>query len=214
MLKALVFDFDGLILDTETPEFLAWSDIYQRHGVSLDPAAWGVGVGTWDAFDPVTHLEGLTGRPVTAEELRREQRERCLALIAAEQPLPGVRELLDGARERGLKLAVASSSGREWVEGHLRALGLLDRFQCVRTRDDVARVKPDPELYLAAAACLGVEPGECVAFEDSPNGARAALAAGMRLAVIPNGITRDLAFPEGGERFASLLECRLDELLA
>jgi len=212
-IRALVFDFDGTILDTETPEFSSWRDLYTRFGATLEPAVWGVGVGTWDAFDPHAHLEGLTGRALDRAELTLEHRARVLGLIEAEVPLPGVVALLEEARTAGLRLAVASSSERAWVSGWLERHDLAGNFECLRTRDDVTRVKPDPELFLAAAECLGLPPAECVAFEDSPNGMKAALAAGMRVVAVPNAVTRDLAMPEGVLLVSSLAEQPLALLL-
>lgn len=195
--RALVFDFDGTILDTETPEFLGWCGIYERHGVSLEPAAWGAGVGTWDAFDPVAHLEGRCGARLDGAALRAEHRAGVLAAIELERPLPGVVELLEEARAAGLGLAVASSSDRAWVTRWLERHGLLGAFSCLSTRDDVVRVKPDPELYLRALECLGLPAGDCAAVEDSPNGMRAALTAGLRVVAVPNPVTRDLPRPDG-----------------
>lgn len=211
--RALIWDFDGTILDTETPEFLGWCGIFERHGTRLDPAAWGVGVGTWDAFDPFAHLQSLCGRQLDRASLEAELRAGVLAAIELERPLPGVVELLEEARAAGLSLAVASSSGREWVTRWLERHGLLGAFSCLRTRDDVRKVKPDPELYLAALDCLGLPAADCAAIEDSPNGMRSALAAGLRVVGVPNAVTRDLARPEGVVLVRSLAGVGLADLL-
>jgi putative hydrolase of the HAD superfamily len=129
-------------------------------------------------------------------------------------PLPGVVERLQEAASRGLPLAVASSSGRDWVEGHLGRLGLRDHFAQLRCKEDVPRVKPDPALYRAAAAALGVAPGEALAFEDSPNGTAAARAAGMACVAVPGPMTAGLDFAGAALRMASLAERSLDQILA
>lgn len=213
MIEALIFDFDGTILDTETPEFHAWQTVYARHGATLELADWGRGVGTWDAFDPHAHLEGLTGQSFDTAAFRAEVRERVLEAIHALTPIPGVPEVLEDAKARGLRLAIASSSSRDWVTEHLGRLGLLGAFESLSTRYDVERVKPDPALYLHALAQLGIGPDRALALEDSPNGARAALSAGLRTIVVPNPVTRTLEFPAGVTRLERLGPQALEALL-
>jgi HAD superfamily hydrolase (TIGR01509 family) len=213
VIEALIFDFDGTILDTESPEFDVWASVYARHGATLEIAEWGKGVGTWDAFDPHAHLQTLTGSTLDPHTLRHEVRTRVHETIRALEPIPGVLETLQAARNRGLRLALASSSSHDWVVEHLARLGLLDRFESLSTRYDVERVKPDPGLYLHALAQLGLEPSRALAIEDSPNGARAALAAGIRTVAVPNAVTRTLEFPEGVTRLERLGADELDALL-
>lgn len=213
MIRALIFDFDGTILDTETPEFEVWQGVYARHGVRLELAEWARGIGTWDAFDPHAHLESLSGKSFDRHGLRGEVRERVHETILAQGPIPGVLEVLEHAKARGLRLAVASSSDRDWVEEHLERLGLLAYFESLSTRYDVERVKPDPALYLHALAQLGLEPAQAVAIEDSPNGARAALAAGLKTIIVPNAVTQSLAFPEAAIRLERLDAAALDAML-
>jgi HAD superfamily hydrolase (TIGR01509 family) len=192
MIKAFVFDFDGLILDTEEPVYRSWLEVYQAHGQELPFDRWIQIVGSSTAtFDPKGHLEQRLGRALAQEVLDRRI-ERRTALVRAQPILPGVVELIDSAREAGLRVGVASSSTRQWVNGHLERLGILERFDCVRCRDDVALVKPAPDLYLAVVECLGVAPSEAVAIEDSPNGIAAAKAAGLRCVAVPNVITGGL----------------------
>jgi HAD superfamily hydrolase (TIGR01509 family) len=191
-IKAFVFDFDGLILDTEEPVYRSWLELYQEHGEDLPFDRWVQIVGSSNAaFDPRRHLEARLGRSLTPESLDRRMARRT-QLVLEKAVLPGVIELADAALAAGIKLAVASSSGCEWVDGHLRRLGIRERFACLRCRDDVAAVKPSPDLYLAALGCLGVAPEEAVAVEDSPNGVAAAKAAGMWCVAVPNGITGGL----------------------
>jgi HAD superfamily hydrolase (TIGR01509 family) len=211
-IQALIFDFDGTILDTETPEFQAWTEFYFEHDQTLDVQLWGKGVGTWGAFDPIEHLEQLTGKHFDRHEIHTRIRPRVLELIYASHLLPGVLETFDQARDLGLRLGLASSSGNEWIYGWLKHFEIRNRFEVVKTKDDVKTVKPDPELYLAAARDLNLEPFACAAIEDSPNGSIAALAAGMYTIAVPNKITQYLEFP-GGVYQISSLEIPLKTLL-
>ncbi len=192
-LRAVVFDFDGTILDTETPEWEGYSGLYRRHGLELPLSLWQERIGTHGGPDP---WEPFLGHP-ELEAMRREHRAGFVDRLTAMEPREGVVALLEEARSVGVLLAVASSSDRAWVAGHLGRLGLLGHFPVLATKEDVARVKPDPALYRVALERLGVGAGEAVAVEDSRNGALAALAAGMRCVVTPNGATETMAFPAG-----------------
>lgn len=212
-IRALIFDFDGLILDTEGPEFQSWQEIYRAHGADLTLSTWAVAIGTLDAFDPYAELERQLGRPVDRETIRQERRRRNIELLEREPIRPGVETYLDDARRFGFKVGVASSSPRHWVAGHLDRLGLIARFDCLRCSDDVARVKPEPELYLSALGALGVAPDQAVALEDSPNGILAAKRAGMFCVAIPNELTRLLPLDRADIRLDSLAELSLAQLL-
>lgn len=214
MIRGIIFDFDGLILDTEGPEFAAWCEVYQDHGAELALAEWARCIGTAaNVFDPPAHLATLLGRAVDRDRLHAAHRTRCDALIAAQVLRPGVEGWLRDARQRGFKLGVASSSGRVWVEGHLRRLGVLDQFDVLRCREDVAVVKPDPALYLAALAALGLRPEEAVALEDSPNGALAAKRAGLFCIAVPNALTGQLDLSHADLVVPSLAELSLAAVL-
>ncbi len=213
MIQALIFDFDGTILDTETPEFEVWQSVYAHHGTQLELDDWGRGIGTWDAFDPHAHLETLTGKTLDKDHLHTIVRGRVHEIVHALAPLPGVLDALEHAKSRGLRLAVASSSSRDWVSDHLERLGLLGFFESLSTRYDVERVKPDPALYVHALEQLGLQPAQALAIEDSPNGAKAALTAGLRTVVVPNSVTQTLAFPDGVTRLERLDWPALDVIL-
>ncbi|WP_127610187.1 HAD family hydrolase [Paenibacillus validus] len=210
MIRAVVFDFDGLIVDTETADFESVQAMYRHHGGELTIDVWGHCIGTGpDAFNPYDDLERQIGRTYDREAARAMRKQAYDARMAEADVRPGVRSYLKEARRLGLRIGLASSSTREWVTGYLKAYGLLDDFECIRTRDDVTRVKPDPELYLKALAALGVQPHEAVAFEDSPNGALAAYRAGMRCVVVPNAVTGLLTFGTHDFRLASVEEIGL-----
>jgi len=215
VIRALVFDFDGLILETEGPAYQAWVEVYREYGHELPKELWLEYIGReggW--FDALAYLEGLTG-PLAdrdAIELRRNARKTELVLAVAESA--GLRALLTDALARGLRLAVCSSSTSKWVLGHLDRLGLrpfFDHVQCLDRPE--LRSKPAPDLYLAACAGLGVRPDEAIAFEDSRNGMRSAHAAGMRCVVVPNELTVAMDLTGADHRFESLAAVSLDELL-
>ncbi|MDB5084577.1 MAG: yhcW, partial [Bacilli bacterium] len=147
------------------------------------------------------------------EKLHQMRTDKFNALIGQVKALPGVENYLTAATDLGLKIGLASSSDRKWVTGFLSQLGLLHYFECIRTSDDVEKVKPDPTLYLEVLHCLDVKPINAIAFEDSPNGALAAKRAGMRCVVVPNPITSQLVFGEFDRRLSSLLEIELAQLI-
>jgi len=156
MISALIFDFDGLILDTEKSEFVSWQEMYAEHQVQLLLEEWAVCIGAGaDTFDPYTHLETLLRRPIAREEIRQRRLQRRMAMLAEELLLPGVEDYLRTARHLRLKLGVASSSSRAWVEGHLERLGILHYFDVIRCRDDVQHAKPDPRTLSIGAGRPG-----------------------------------------------------------
>lgn len=213
-LEALIFDFDGMVLDTETPDFTVLAEQYREHGHELLAERWVQGLGTHGGYHPYAELEQLVGRALDHEALTKAHRARYLALCDEQELRPGVRALIEAARAEGLRLAVASSAHGAWVEGWLQRHGLREHFACVRTRDDVARVKPAPDLFLAAAECLGVAPAACVVLEDSPNGMRAAAAAGMRCVAVPIGLLAAIELPPHTLRLGTLADITPHDLLA
>ncbi len=213
-IAAVVLDFDGLILDTETPVFEAWRAAFSGHGQELSLDDWQHSLGTNGGFDPMARLLDLTGGAVDREAVLREVQEANRRACDAQPLLPGVETLLAEAQGLGLGRAVASSSSRAWVLGWLARHGIGERFQVVCGRDDVAQVKPAPDLFLLAAERLGIAPAACLVFEDSPNGMRAARAAGMRCVAVPNALTRQLSLPDPDLVVASLAERSLASILA
>jgi len=209
-LRAVVFDFDGLMVDTESTALRSWQRLYQSFGEDLPLEKWVELIGTWDAlWDPRAELEQRLGRPLdwTAIEPERMAVEHGLA---DEQPLlPGVETLIEEALEVGLRLAVASSSSHSWVTHHLERLGLTRRFAVLATRHDVTRTKPDPALYSLALARLGVRPSQAFALEDSVHGVASAKHAGLAVVAVPGPIMREADFSAADLRVDSLAHVTL-----
>ena len=215
MIKAIIFDFDGLIVDTESPLLQAWQEVFQNHGLELSLDLWAANVGTEDSFDPVAHLGRILGRSVDAGEIRSVRVPRETALIEAEPILPGVMDYIADAQRLGLKLAVASNSSRGWVTGHLERLGLLNHFDVVRCWDDpdAGQRKPDPAVYYAVLNALNIAAGQAIALEDSPNGVLSATRAGIFTVAVPNALTRLLGVDGADMELESLAHLPLEELL-
>lgn len=215
MIRALVFDFDGLILETETPAYDTWAEIYKEHGQELPLDRWFDYIGREGGFfDAADHLAALIGEGFDRDAARARRDARKTELIAVLDVMVGVREYVADAKRLGLRLAVASSSSRKWVVGHLERLRLRAEWDAVLTRDDVARTKPAPDLYLAAVNALGVAPNEAVAFEDSMNGIAAAKEAGLLCVAVPNALTARMDLSRADLKLVSLAETPLEELLA
>ena len=217
MIKALLFDFDGLILDTETPDYEVWCSIYREHGFELPREEWGKIIGGLglSTFDAAAHLSVLSQGQLDAVSLRDRHRSESHAITLAQSVLPGVMEYLQEARRLGLKLAIASSSPHSWVDTHAKRLGIFDYFDKVVCSDDVGidRTKPHPDLFLLALNQLEVRRNEAIVFEDSPNGVRAARSAGIYVVAVPNTVTSQLSIEKANLVLSSLADLPLHELL-
>jgi HAD superfamily hydrolase (TIGR01509 family) len=216
-IQALIFDFDGLILDTEIPEYQAWQEIYQAHGVDLALETWLDLILAKDRVAlsriPCEYLEAQVEIPLDHAAIRQQQRTRADELLTQQTVMPGVMDTIQAARNQGLKLAVASSSGQEWVLGHLTRLELTPFFDTIQYAELVQHSKPAPDLYCAALAALAIPAGEAIAFEDSPQGVRAANRAGIYCVAVPNRVTEILDFSHADWRLNSLADMPLDALL-
>jgi HAD superfamily hydrolase (TIGR01509 family) len=214
VIKALIFDFDGLIIDSESPEFEAWHELFAEYGRELGPELWADLVGR-----PPTHFD-LYGYfckhidpVIEVEKLRQDRRARVIALTITQPILPGVEEYLQSATALGLRIGLASSSTRDHVRGHLHRLKLLDYFHSIRCFEDTDRHKPDPTPYLKVLEDLGAKADEAIALEDSPNGVAAAKAAGIFCVAVPNPITCRLPLEHADHRLASLAEEPLEKII-
>lgn len=211
MIRALIFDFDGLILDTETPLLEAWEALHREAGLpyTREHAAKIVGhvdvdFDPWLAFDPA----------IDRDELEREHKQRTRQILSAQPILPGVVPLLQAAQNQALLLGIASNSHHAWVDTHLARLGLSGFFKVVKCRDDVTRGKPEPEVYEAVLRELGAGGSEAIAFEDSEVGSLAAKRAGLWCVAVPNPSTLRHSFGHVDLRLNSLGDTTLEELLA
>jgi len=213
-IKGLIFDFDGIILDTEIPEYQSWKEIYAEFGQDLPISIWTgyIGAGR-TSFDPLAYLNQLTGLGLSDADIHPRRILRADALQAEKGLYPGVLDYLNTAKDQGLKLAIASSSDRPWVVNHLKDYDLFDLFDVVFTADEVENVKPEPELFLKALAALGLPKDEALIFEDSPNGILAARRAGIRCVCVPNEITREMDTSAADFTIPSVASLPLRQLL-
>ena len=215
MIRALIFDFDGTIIDSETPVFEGWKRTYAEHGHELPLARYVEIIGTAaHTFDPHGHLEGLIGRSLDRDQLTAARKAAHRAVIYANDTLPGVRTWIDEATTRFMPLAIASSSQSWWIESNLDRLELRHNFKVVCTREMVVSAKPAPDLFLAALDGLGLRPNEAVVIEDSAHGVTAAKAAGIFTIAVPNPVTSGLDLSAADLVVTSLADLPLAAALA
>jgi HAD superfamily hydrolase (TIGR01509 family) len=215
MIKALIFDFDGLIIDSESSEFETWEKIYEDHGCSLSFDIWASCIGTaHGTFDPFRHLESLVGRAINRDEIQSRKKILFQEIFATKDILPGIKDYLLHAHEVGLAIGLASSANQTWIYSNLERLNLLNLFQCVRTVENVSRSKPHPDLYQSVLSYFKIQGEEAIALEDSPHGVTAAKAAGMFCVAVPNPLTKRLPLSHADLCLNSLAELSLSELLS
>jgi HAD superfamily hydrolase (TIGR01509 family) len=190
-ISAVIFDMDGVIVDSEPYSMQALIDVLREHGIEPTAEELRRSYGRKIRDD----LAGYWARHGVSADLDAaiaRKHARYYALAAGHlKPFPGVMALLDRLRRRGYRLALASSGDGRKVAFSLQALGLNGVFEAVVTGDDVGHSKPHPEIYLTAAQRLGVDPAACVAIEDAPNGVQAAKRAGMRCIAVTNSVPRE-----------------------
>ena len=213
MIEAVLFDFDGLILDTETAHYETWRDLYAEYEQVLTRQNWEASIGgTSGSFSAYSNLIALLGGDADGAAIKRKRTERYLGRVHAQPILDGVEARIAEARALGMKVGVASSSSCHWVHNHLKRLGLWDRFDRVACGDEVPQVKPDPAVYHLALERLGVTAENAVAFEDSPKGIEAAKRAGLCCIAIPNPMTRGLDLGMADRVVGSLAEVSLESI--
>lgn len=195
--SAVLFDFDGILVDTEWAIYQAWLDTFRKEGHDLPLSLYTRCIGSdFDTWSPKAYLEELTGNDFDWTKMDGDRQVLIRAELDEYGPIHGVTGLLGEIRRRGIPLAVVSSSSHSWVDGWLERLELAAFFQEVVCRGDAPRIKPAPDLYLAAAERLGLEPESCLVIEDSLNGLLSASAAGMRTWIVPNRVTSALDFSD------------------
>lgn len=213
MIKAVIFDFDGTIVDTES----LWYEVFKQilsedYGFELNLEDFAKGIGTTDDI-LFNYIDSKLGIQINRESVQVKtekafQSQRDILILRE-----GIQDLIEKCIEKGLKLGVASSSGREWVKHYLDHFGIEGHFQTIKTKEDVEKVKPDPALYIKALEEMGVDPEESLAIEDSVNGSIAAVQAGMHCAAVPNDVTHFLSFHEKVMRYKAFSEIPIDELI-
>ena len=214
-IRAFLFDFDGLILDTETAARAGWEWLYREHGHELPQDKWATIVGTTGVWSPMDHLETLVGEPLERNALNERRYAHEISLIEAEELRPGIADYIAAATRLGVKRAIVSSASRRWIDMHLARLERTVGWDAIITADrDQERAKPRPTMYLEALDTLGVNADEAIVFEDSPNGVAAARAAGIFVVAIPNSVTRDFGLDDADLVVDSLADLPPDELLA
>jgi putative hydrolase of the HAD superfamily len=212
MIKAIIFDFDGLIIDTETAWYEAFKESINFYKADLPLSEFAKCIGTDDAVLYDYFREQL-GENCDLEDIKNRAYAIHKVKMEAAQAREGVKEYLQEAKELGLKIGLASSSSREWITHFLTELKLLNYFEVLVTKDDVKKVKPAPDLYAKAIRELNIEANEAVAFEDSLNGLTAAVAAGLKCVIVPNPVTEALLFEKHALRLKSMGEKSLSEVI-
>ncbi len=213
--QAVVFDLDGLMVDSEPLAEQAWRRVLSRYGHELDAETISSMVGR-RLTDSARLVKERYGLATSVEEVASEKSQEFTGLLAGNlRPMPGLSELLAAIDRRGLIRAVATSSGTRYAQIALREIGAADGFAAVVTGDDVPRGKPAPDIYLAAAGALSLPPAACLALEDSLHGVHAAKAAGMVCVAVPNELTAGLDLSAADQILPSLtaVKQRLDSLL-
>lgn len=207
--KAVLFDFDGVLVDTEHAIYQAWRRLFVSHGHDLPLALYTRCIGTdFETWSPKRHLEDLTGKDFDWHGLDAARQEEIMRDLSTEGAMPGAADLLAALAEAGIPRAVVSSSSHHWVDGWLEKIGLAPWFATTVCRGDAPRIKPAPDLFLEGARRLGQAPEDCLVIEDSLNGLIAAKAAGMDVWVVPNRVTAGLDFTAADRLYASLEEAR------
>lgn len=213
--QAAIFDCDGLLADTETPDYDAWRMLYDEQGLTLDVRDWAALIGVakgHDLADWHRALAQAVGPTYDPEAVTARRRAHYAQAMQTLTPLPGVVALLDALAGEGIPCAVASNSERVWVDQVLSITGLSGRFNAIATADEVAHPKPAPDVYLLAAQRLHIPPVHCVAFEDSPRGLAAAHAAGMTTMAVPSALTRHLDWAQAHHSVRTLEDVNLELL--
>jgi HAD superfamily hydrolase (TIGR01509 family) len=212
--EAVIFDFDGLLMDTESTGLASWQYEWRQHGLELDVSTFFPDHGGDVTEDRYARLASAVG-PAFARDISharrtayRDRLHRTLGLAA------GLMEWLDQAAQLGIRLAVASSSPRSWVGGHLSRVGVIGKFEVLACGDEVPRPKPDPAVYELALRRLGTSAAAAVAVEDSPHGVAAADAAGLRCIAIPNPLADPALFGAADLLLTSAAQATLAEAIA
>lgn len=213
MLKALLIDFDGLVIDSES----VWYDLYHEvllrdydYDLSIKDFLVCVGASSFELFE---FLSQNISEEVDIEKLKEETTKKFIEESKEIEIMPGVREIIEQAKKLGLKTCIASSASRPKPEYHLTRFELINQIDEMSTGDLSERLKPAPDIYIKATELLNLEPSECLALEDSKNGLISATAAGIKCIIIPNRITELSEFSGYYKKYYSLNEINLEEII-
>ena len=205
-ISAVLFDFDGVLVDTEWAIYQSWKRVFEGHGQHLPLDIYTRCIGSdFATWSPKTHLEELTGLAFDWHDLDARRQEKILKDLTHEGPMHGAAMFVEKIKAGRLSQAVVSSSSHRWVDGWLEKIELAGYFQTTVCRGDAPRIKPAPDLFLEAASRLAVAPECCLVIEDSLNGMLAGKAAGMRVWIVPNRVTAKLDFSAADRVFPSLV---------
>ena len=215
LLAAVVFDFDGVILDSETPEYESHRRIFAQCGVPLTVEEWCDQIGVWVEHHEQRWHARLCERSAHAPDWPafEAEKHRLFQELVPPAPMRGIVDLLDALAAGGVPLAIASTAPARWVVAAAERIGVRDRFHAIITLHDVQRRKPAPDAYLEATRRIGVDPARSVAIEDSGPGIASARAAGLKTVAVPHWLTEghdlaaaDLRVAHAGEITLEVLE--------
>jgi HAD superfamily hydrolase (TIGR01509 family) len=214
VVRAVLFDFDGTLWDSESAVFEVFRELYRDFGHELPLESWASAIGTLGGFDPYRRLAELVAGALDLSAIEGRTEMRIGAATEAVALRPGVEAFLKEVDDAGLMRGIVSSDTADWIGTHLRRLGQADGWAVVACANGVReRAKPRPDLYLEALAALGVSARDAVAFEDSPNGISAAKAAGMACVCVPNALTASLDVSHADALFATFEDLHVDDVL-
>jgi len=214
--RVVIFDFDGLILDTETVELNLWRKIFSEHDIQFDLESYLKTIGsiTSKTYEPSKILAEVVKNGETPSDIYRKVEKQIIDQLDGEKPLPGVLKTIQTAKSMGIKTAVGSSSTLDWVKPHLVRLGIWNQFDTVVTFEDVNECKPSPKIFLKVLERLDVQPHNAIVLEDSENGVLAAKRAGIPVIVIPNEVTKNQDFTGAVLKLSTLEDLDLKEFFS
>lgn len=213
LIKGLIFDFDGLILDTETAWYESYFDVLKsKYNYELDLKDFVKCVGANNEILFKILKEDL-GNKLDEDQVFKEVQERHQNIVSEKPLREGVLDYLKEAKNLELKLAICTSSKEEWINKHLTNKGIIEYFDCFVTADDVERIKPHPDLFNQTIKSLNIDKEELLVFEDSLNGLLSSEKAGIKTVIFPNPVTEHLDFTGANKIYKNMSEIALKDLL-
>lgn len=205
--KAALFNFNGIILDTEWPIYQTWLDLFRSEGQDLLVETYVQCIGSdFDTWSPEKHLENLTGKTYDWDTINPARQIEVHATLENPIALPGIRELFEHLFAKGVPIAIVSSSSHDWVDTWPDKLHLTPMVTTTVCKGDAPRIKPAPDLYLEAVRQLELPADICLVTKDSLNGTKAGIQAGSQTCVVPSRLTDYLDFSIANRVIGSLKE--------